>query len=85
VTATTPAPRERPASSAQEIGTVANNSDPAPSQSVPAPSQSVPALSEKDTSIAKLAENLIKEKAKLGEWNGKTQRQARSLVATFIE
>jgi hypothetical protein len=67
LTATTPALRERPAPSAEEIEAVANNSDPAPSQSVPAPSQSVPASSQKETSIAKLAEKLIKEKAKLGE------------------
>jgi integrase len=85
LTATTPAPRERPALSAEEVATVANSSDPVPSQSVPALSQSVPASFQKETSIAKLAENLIKEKAKLGEWNEKTQRQARSLVATFIE
>jgi integrase len=85
LTATTPAPRERPALSAEEVATVANSSDPVPSQSVPALSQSVPASFQKETSIAKLAENLIREKAKLGEWNEKTQRQARSLVATFIE
>ena len=85
VMATTSASRERLASSAEEVATVANTSDPAPSQSVPAPSQSVPTPSQEETSIAKLAENLIKEKAKLGEWNEKTQRQARSLVATFIE
>ncbi|MET3844343.1 hypothetical protein [Bradyrhizobium sp. OAE829] len=85
VTATTPVQRERPESSAEEVATVANSNDSAPSQSVPASSQGVPAPSQKETSIAKLAENLIKEKAKLGEWNEKTQRQARSLVATFIE
>ncbi|TYO64255.1 hypothetical protein FXV83_23070 [Bradyrhizobium hipponense] len=72
VMATTPdALRERPASRAEEVATVADSSVPAPSQ--------------KETSITKLSENLIKEKAKLGEWNGKTQRQARSLVATFVE
>lgn len=80
-----PASRERPASSAEEIGTAANSNDPASSQHVPAPSPSTPVPSQKETSIAKLAENLIKEKAKLGEWNAKTQRQARSLVATFVE
>jgi hypothetical protein len=50
------------------------------------PSEDTPtACSHKETSITKLAENLIKEKAKLGEWNSKTQRQVRSLVATFVE
>jgi integrase len=43
------------------------------------------AASHKEISITNLAENLIKEKAKLEEWNSKTQRQVRSLVATFVE
>jgi hypothetical protein len=48
------------------------------------PTEYAPAV-HKEASITKLAENLIKEKAKLGEWNGKTQRQVHSLVATFVE
>ena len=58
--------------SAQEVVTAAKPTENAPT----AP---------KEASITKLAENLIKEKAKLGEWNSKTQRQVRSLVATFVE
>ena len=65
------APRERPASRIEEVATIADISVPAPLR--------------KEASITKLAENLIKEKAKLGEWNDKTQRQVRSLVATFVE
>ena len=59
--------------SAQEVVTVAK------------PTESSALAAPKEASITKLAENLIKEKAKLGEWNSKTQRQARSLVATFVE
>lgn len=66
-------PRERPTSSAREVATTAK------------PTEATPAASHKEASITKLAENLIKEKAKLGEWNSKTQRQVRSLVATFVE
>ncbi|MGY8684102.1 hypothetical protein Q2941_41045 [Bradyrhizobium sp. UFLA05-153] len=38
-----------------------------------------------ETSITELAERLIGEKATLGEWNEKTQRQVRSLIGTFVE
>lgn len=38
-----------------------------------------------ETSIVKLTERLIDEKATLGEWNEKTQRQVRSIIATFVE
>ena len=37
------------------------------------------------TSITKLTEKMIDEKATLGEWNEKTQRQVRSVMATFVE
>jgi integrase len=37
------------------------------------------------TSIIKLTEKMIGEKAALGEWNEKTQRQVRSLIDTFVE
>ncbi|RQH13611.1 tyrosine-type recombinase/integrase [Bradyrhizobium sp. RP6] len=84
VTASTPVSREHPASSAVGIGAVAHDS-PALSQCRPAPLQSVAGSTHKETSITKLAENLIKEKAQLGEWNEKTQRQVRSVVATFVE
>ncbi|MEH2512489.1 integrase [Nitrobacteraceae bacterium AZCC 1564] len=39
----------------------------------------------KETSILKLAERLFEEKAKLGEWNAKTQRQVASVAALFVE
>lgn len=39
----------------------------------------------KETSILKLAERLVEEKAKLGEWNAKTQRQVASVAALFVE
>jgi hypothetical protein len=57
-----------PTSSAKEVGTAAE-----PTRATPAPS------SAKEASITELAENLIKEKAKLGEWNSKTQRVEKSL------
>lgn len=38
-----------------------------------------------ETSILKLAERLVEEKAKLGEWNAKTQRQVTSVVTLFID
>jgi integrase len=63
-----------PTSNANEVETAAE-----PTRATPAPS------SAKEASITELAENLIKEKAKLGEWNSKTQRQVRSLVETFVE
>jgi integrase len=50
-------------------GTVQGNTSTAPSE----------------TSITELAARLIGEKAKLGEWNEKTQRQVRSLIGTFVE
>jgi integrase len=37
------------------------------------------------TSITKLTEKMIDEKATLGEWNEKTQRQVKSIVDTFVE
>lgn len=74
IATTLEAPRERPASRAEEVATAA----------MPTESSST-ASSAKETSISNLAENLVKEKAKLGEWNDKTQRQVRSLVATFVE
>jgi integrase len=39
----------------------------------------------KETSIKKLTEKMIGEKAALEEWNDKTQRQVRSLIDTFVE
>ncbi|MCK1621205.1 hypothetical protein IVA96_32485 [Bradyrhizobium sp. 159] len=70
-------PRERPTTSgAKETVTV------------PTPRGDVPlalASAHQEASITELAEKLINEKAKLGEWNSKTQRQVRSLVATFVE
>jgi integrase len=39
----------------------------------------------KETSITKLTEKMIGEKATLGEWNEKTQRQVKSIVDTFVE
>src|ERR1700722_2721432 len=39
----------------------------------------------KETSIMKLTEKMIAEKATLGEWNEKTQRQVKSIVDTFVE
>ena len=39
----------------------------------------------KETSILKLTERLVEEKAKLGEWNEKTQRQIASIVDLFVE
>jgi hypothetical protein len=71
-----PAPRslqERPAPRIEEVTAVAKE------EGVAAASSPV------ETSIIRLAEKLIEEKAKLDEWNAKTQRQVRSLVATFVE
>ena len=39
----------------------------------------------KETSITKLTEKMIGEKATLGEWNEKTQRQVQSIVDIFVE
>jgi integrase len=69
-------PREHPTSGAKEAVTVATPRDDAPLALAPA---------QQEASITELAEKLINEKAKLGEWNSKTQRQVRSLVATFVE
>jgi hypothetical protein len=69
-------PREHPTSGAKEAVTVATPRDSAPLAL---------ASAHQEASITELAEKLIAEKAKLGEWNSKTQRQVRSLVATFVE
>lgn len=37
------------------------------------------------TSITNLTNKMISEKSALGEWNAKTQRQVRSVIATFVE
>jgi integrase len=68
--------REHPASGAQEPVALAT-----PRHDNPL----APASAHQEASITELAEKLINEKAKLGEWNSKTQRQVRSLVATFVE
>lgn len=65
--------QECPAPRIEEVATVAE------AESVPADSSAV------ETSITQLAEQLIDDKGNLGEWNVKTQRQVRSLVATFVE
>ncbi|WOH57008.1 hypothetical protein [Bradyrhizobium sp. BWC-3-1] len=69
-------PQERPTPGAQEAVTLATLRDDTPVAL---------ASAHQEASITELAEKLINEKAKLGEWNTKTQRQVRSLVATFVE
>lgn len=63
-------PREHSISGAKEAVTVAT-----PRHDNPL----APASAQQEASITELAEKLINEKAKLGEWNSKTQRQVRSL------
>lgn len=68
--------REHSTPGAKEAVTIAKPWSDAPLALAPA---------HQEASITELAEKLINEKAKLGEWNSKTQRQVRSLVATFVE
>ncbi len=51
----------------------------------PVPPEAAPGPPTDKTSITKLTEKMIDEKAALGEWNEKTQRQVRSVMATFVE
>lgn len=57
-------------------------------QDTPPPELACPQASEPlmdRTSITNLTDKMISEKAALGEWNAKTQRQVRSVIATFVE
>jgi integrase len=49
------------------------------------PTESVEIVSPRETSILKLVDQLIENKAKLNEWAEKTQRQVRSVAELFVK
>ena len=72
-----------PATTRSEPAALVEKQDDA--SAAPVAPQSAPEPPTDKTSITKLTEKMIDEKAALGEWNEKTQRQVRSVMATFVE